>query len=101
MRKDIRGVSKEDLNGRIGHKKKTFKRGFRVFLTYFKRSGKYYSNGEYFSDKTSLLDIWAEVEKMRDVGQLPGLTERPEGDYEFMVLIEAKKHPMAHPRILT
>jgi len=70
-----------------------------VNLTYFKRSGKYYSTGCYHDvENKGLSDIWQEVKNRRDAGLLPGLSS---GDHsEFIVLIDVPDHPHNHPRLL-
>jgi len=69
----------------------------RVDLTYFKPSGKYYSNGEYDTVKTGLWEIFAEVEQMRNEGRLPDLVE---GAKEFAVLVDVPEHPHRHPALI-
>lgn len=48
-----------------------------VKLQYFKESGKYYSSGEYTTDKKHIYDVASEV---RDLKDHPGLTNRWNGD---------------------
>ncbi len=67
---------------------------WKVKLTYFKESGKYYSEGDYSSTKLQMYEIFAEVRKLRDGGKLPGLVE---GAVDFHILIEVPDHPHAHP----
>jgi hypothetical protein len=59
----------------------------KVKLTYFKASGKYYSEGEYDSDHPweEGWKIYSEVKNMLNSRQLPGLIE---GCSEFYVLCE-------------
>lgn len=68
-----------------------------VHLIYFKRTGKYYSEGEYISHKRYLFEIWDEVEEMFKQGQRPGLVD---GANEFYVLVEVPGHPQEHPRLI-
>lgn len=72
---------------------------FKVNLTYFKRTGKYYSDGFYTSDLDSLNDIWMEVNKLVDSGSLPGLVKE-KGRSEFIVSIDVPDHPNNHPRLI-
>lgn len=67
---------------------------YRVDLTYFKLSGKYYSEGSYVSDKAEMHEIFDEVEIMIDAGKLPGLVE---GAKEFYVHAVVPCHPHDHP----
>lgn len=55
-----------------------------VYLQYFKKSGKYYSSGQYVTDKTSYYEIIQEVSSMLQEGNLPDLVE---GCSEFDVYI--------------
>jgi hypothetical protein len=68
-----------------------------VRLTYFKRTGKYYSSGEYDSPMKPLHEIWDDVRNMMAEGKWPGLIE---GDHDFIVYVDAPRHPHAHPRLI-
>lgn len=70
---------------------------FRVELTYFKSSGKYYSEGSYLSEKLHLFDIFEEVKRMLAEENRPGLVSGPN---EFYVLINVPNHPHAHPALI-
>ena len=72
------------------------KPGLEVKLTYFKRSGKYYTEGEYRTLLEGLDDIWDEIKAMP---QLPGLTHGF-ATAEFDVFVDVPEHPHAHPKIL-
>lgn len=67
-----------------------------VKLEYFKFSGKYYSGGEYETDKRYFHEVINEVRQLKLNGKLPGLVE---GAREFMVLIEAQE-PWNVPHII-
>lgn len=70
---------------------------YEVHLTYFRKSGKYYSEGKYTSYKQHLFEIWEEVGNLRRDGKLPHITE---GSREWNILVEVPRHPHAHPTIL-
>ncbi len=84
---------------------------FRVNLTYFKDTGKYYSTGALEVPQslahplgglaagtvTPLFEIWAVVRHLQYVGALPGLTE---GHSPFTVLVEVPEHPHSHPHMV-
>ncbi len=70
---------------------------YRVKLTYFRLSGKYYSEGEYESAKTHLFEIWREVRQFLLTRKLPGLVE---GCSEFIILVDVPEHPHEHPRLI-
>ena len=53
---------------------------------YFKASGKYYSEGEYISEKLERYEIYNEVKEKFASGCRPGLFDGPN---EFYVLIQA------------
>ncbi len=70
---------------------------WRVKLTYFKQSGKYYSDGEYWSGKLALYEIWEEVNEMLSSGKRPGLVN---GKNEFYVTVDVPEHPHRHPHLI-
>lgn len=74
----------------------TYRPPFKVKLTYFKDTGKYYSEGEYESRCLQLYAIWDEVRDMLRKGKRPGLVDGHSFPY---VLIEVPDHPHAHPRL--
>jgi len=68
----------------------------KVELTYFKKSGKYYTTGEYETDKDYLHEIFIEVRQMMCDGDCPGLN----GAGEFTVLIDVPEHVYNHPALV-
>lgn len=56
----------------------------KVKLTYFKPSGKYYSEGEYNSAYTYAFDIYQEVRQLNKIANLPGLV----GDWYGNILVQ-------------
>lgn len=70
---------------------------YKVELTYFQASGKYYTDGEYESSRTHLFEIWEDVHIMHREKALPGL--RPGHSY-FIVLVDVPDHPHAHPHLI-
>ena len=68
-----------------------------VKLTYFRRSGKYYTEGEYNSEKRHMHEIFDEVQLKSEMGTLPGLMK---GHSDFIVLIDVPEHPNNHPRLV-
>lgn len=83
----------------------------RVNLTYFKDTGKYYSEGKlevprvlptdvgglHAGSITPLFEIWAVVRHLQCEQQLPGLSE---GHGNFTVLVEVPAHPHNHPHLV-
>lgn len=69
---------------------------FKVKLTYFKSSGKYYTDGEYETKETELYLIYREVRELKRMGKLPGLAE---GHSDFFVLAEVPDYPQAYPHL--
>jgi hypothetical protein len=70
---------------------------YHVELTYFKTSGKYYSDGEFeASVDLALWEIFDLVQSKLDNGNLPGLVH---GAKEFYVLINVPNHPYNHPHL--
>lgn len=84
---------------------------FRVNLTYFKDTGKYYSSGALLAERflpqdlgglkkgevTPMFEIWAVVRFLLERRELPGLIE---GHSPFTVLVEVPERPHAHPILL-
>lgn len=68
--------------------------GFKVELQYFKKSGKFYSEGDYVSEKEDMYHIFDEVRGMLEDGRLPGLAD---GCREFHIYINAVDHPNRYP----
>lgn len=71
--------------------------GHRVELTYFKPSGKYYTDGEYRSTKADLDDIWDEVRGFEAERKLPGLVK---GAHGYLILVNVPGHPHEHPKLI-
>lgn len=69
----------------------------KVHLTYFKQNGKYYSDGEYETQKGHLFEIFEEVHKMLIARTCPGLIA---GHSDFIVLVDVPKHPFNHPHLV-
>lgn len=75
----------------LGSLKDTYK--LEVKLTYFRKSGKYYSSGSYMEDYLPLFEIWDAVKKMK---KHPGLNCR----WKESILIEVPSHFHEHPHII-
>lgn len=69
----------------------------KVKLTYYKSSGKFYSEGEYESSKEYLFEIWHEVRTMLEEENLPGLIK---GHSQYIVQVEVPGHLYEHPHIV-
>lgn len=67
---------------------------YRVKLTYFKASGKYYSQGEYVTQRQHLFEVWEEVREMQ---AHPGLIGRW-GDGP--IAVDVPGHPQEHPHLV-
>lgn len=57
----------------------------KVKLTYFKESGKYYTEGEYETKLDHFHDVINEVRGMQSRGELPGLSK---GHSQFNTLVQ-------------
>jgi hypothetical protein len=71
--------------------------GWKVKLTYFKDSGKYYSCGEYTSKEWDLHQVFKEVGNLSRYRKLPDLIS---GHSDFLVLISVPEHPHDHPHMI-
>ena len=67
-----------------------------VHLTYFKASGKYYSEGEYTSQKSDMGAIIVEARQMLANGTRPGLMDGPD---TWFVVIDVPNHPNDFPTL--
>jgi hypothetical protein len=65
-----------------------------VKLTYFKRSGKYYWDGNYQTTKKELFEIWEEV---RDMSIHPGLIGKWS---EGIIDVDVPRHKNRHPHLI-
>lgn len=65
-----------------------------VALTYFKSTGKYYSEGEYHSSYEHAFEVYREVRNLLTRRQLPGLVD---GHSPYIVLVEPS---MAVPALI-
>jgi hypothetical protein len=69
----------------------------KIELTYFKESGKYYTQGEFdVPDETHYYDVIDMVKKMIVDEELPGLAS---GCWEFDVLMEPKGEKCSVPHL--
>ena len=69
-----------------------------VELTYFKATGKYYSEGSFEVDDMDLHLIWDRVVDMREAGELPGLCRG--GGKDFIIQVDVPGHRHEHPRLI-
>jgi len=69
---------------------------YKVDLTYFKQSGKYYTGGYYISDKIHLFEIFEEVKELHKAQTLPGIMVN---HGPFYVSISVPDHPNDHPHL--
>ncbi|HEX9987061.1 MAG TPA: hypothetical protein VGE45_01080 [Chloroflexia bacterium] len=68
-----------------------------VELIYFKSSGKYYSEGQYETNREHMFQIFDEVKEMRDQGKLPGLRDGSRG---YHILVTVPEHPQEYPGLI-
>lgn len=73
----------------------------KVKLTYFKPSGKYYSEGEYETSFKTFHQIIAEVETMLRQGKNPGLVDTAVIRDRFNTLIEIQNDELGVPAFLS
>lgn len=68
-----------------------------VKLTYFKSSGKYYSEGCYVSRQLHLFEIFEELDAMLACGTRPGMVDGPN---DYFVVVDVPAHPHNHPHLI-
>jgi len=69
----------------------------KVKLNYFRETGKWYSEGEYDTERILLFEIFEEVKQLRDTKKLPGLME---GHSFYFVLIDVPEHEHNYPHLV-
>ena len=77
-----------------------FRPPWTVNLTYFKESGKYYSEGTCHSYELQMYEVIDGVRAMLDKGTRPGLVDCKPGENEFYVVIRVKNHPHDYPALI-
>ena len=70
---------------------------YTIELTYFKPSGKYYTNGAYVTNLKSMYQIFEQVQKLKDSGELPGLGVTSD---HYIIHIYAPEHPNYYPGLI-
>jgi hypothetical protein len=70
---------------------------YKVNLTYFKQTGKYYAEGDYVTERENLWEIFGEVKTKLDKGDRPGLVD---GKNTFYAVINVPDHPKDHPFLI-
>lgn len=70
---------------------------WKVYLTYFKPSGKYGYVGEYETSKRWMYEIFDEVRDLGRIGKLPGLGS---GRWEGPIHVVSPDHPNAFPGLV-
>ncbi len=66
-----------------------------IKVTYFKRSGKYYSEGTYHTTQPHMLEVMEDADAMDLRGELPGLV--PGACREFNCVFDCSAHPHGFP----
>lgn len=69
----------------------------KVNLTYFRKGGKYYSEGSYETTRAELFEIHNEVRRMLEMRSCPGLIKNHSN---FIVSVDVPEHPHNHPRLV-
>jgi hypothetical protein len=65
--------------------------GYKVHLSYFRQTGKFLAAADTTTTRTSITEIWAEINDLRRLGQLPSL--RPGTGRDLFVVIDVPDHP--------
>jgi hypothetical protein len=69
-----------------------------VVLTYFKESGKYYTNGAYLTAWEHMYQIFDEVKRRQNAAfPAPGLSSNGS---DYYILVEVPTHPHDHPHLV-
>jgi len=69
---------------------------YKIQLQYFKKSGKYYTDGEYETEKEFMWEISDEIKEMKATREnLPGI-----GGTDWIIHVDSKDHPNAYPILI-
>ena len=71
---------------------------YKITLTYFKSSGKYYTTGIYYTSEKDMWGVFDEVKDKQARGFLPDLVEG--GGREFLIHVDASEHPNGYPALI-
>jgi len=74
----------------------TMNQKYKVKLTYFKPTGKYYTEGEYETEKKWMFEISDEVRQMANTQTLPGIN----GNEWFILIQPEENHPNSYPCLI-
>jgi hypothetical protein len=64
---------------------------YQAHLAYFRPSGRFLAFATTTVDRESLVDIWARIVELRQLGELPGL--RPKAGRDLLILVDVMGHP--------
>ena len=64
---------------------------YKVQLLYFRQTGKFLATAETVLAYDTLVEIWEEIDDMRQLGSLPGL--RPGAGRDLFILVDVPDHP--------
>lgn len=73
---------------------------YTVNVTWFRQSGKYYTSGEYITQKVHLFEIFNEVRDMARRGIRPGLRDCEPGQNQYIGHMEVPGHDHDHPCLI-
>jgi len=62
-----------------------------VHLAYFRPTGRFLAYASTTINRETLIDIWAEIVQLRQIGELPGL--RPKAGRDLLILVDVAEHP--------
>jgi hypothetical protein len=74
---------------------------FTVELTYFKSTGKYYTEGSYQTAKVEAHAIYEEIRQLFKAGKRPGLIDCTPGTHDFYTVVRILRHPYDVPALFT
>lgn len=68
---------------------------YKIVVTWFKESGKYYAEGEYYTQHEGMLEVIEEFRQMLARGKRPGLVDCTK--HEFTAVLNCDGHPHGFP----
>jgi hypothetical protein len=64
---------------------------YQTHLAYFRPSGRFLAFASVVINREALVDIWAAIVELRQLGELPGL--RPKAGRDLLILVDVFDHP--------
>lgn len=88
-----RGSARQEARKEIMNE--TEDKGYEIKVTWFRPSGKYYTDGSFFTKREDMLGVFYEFQDMLAEGIRPGLVDSKKN--EFFAVLDCSAHPHGFP----